>query len=1187
MKNQSNMMKIKITTLFIFLASFSFAQTPDANGIVYVKKGATGSGDSWDNAVGELADVLKVAKANTAIKQVWVAGGTYKPMYSPFDHNFGADDGRNNSFLLVKDLKIYGGFAGIETNLAQRDLSVASNQSFLSGDANGNDAVTGRGETLTFANNADNYYHVVISAGDMGTAELNGFNVKGGNANSAIFIRRQINSIGVSNHSNFGGLYINNSSPTITLCHFSQNYATGYGGGIGTFGTRAPIITLCTISGNSASQGGGIYLGGPLDINNCLISENRATNGGGVYIDSSLPKLASCNISNNYATTGGGLHNTSSPTVMSCRFSNNKAEHGGGVYIDVNFSKPKFVNCLMANNGGGSGGALEHSYEALNTYTLLLNCTLYGNSRATGTSLHIPCGEIRIENCILWDNGRRSRYEYAEVKVKKSLVDGDIINTSWGSYTDLIPRDNVTTEKLFIDAPNGNFKLRLGSPAIGSGDNSLYENGDDETGNSSLATDRDAAGNARLWRQNIDLGAYENTNTEILYVKNDATGERNGDSWQNAMPDLADALLLAKTLDIEAYGAIKEIWVSKGTHKPKYSAESGANFGTNQGRDNAFLMVRGVKLYGGFAGTETSLAQRDLSVSTNTTTLSGDFNNDDIITGKGQSLSITNNSENAYHVVISADNSTGAVLDGFTITGGNANTSATFTVSGQTIYRTAGGGMAVHGASPSLSNLKFYGNSASIAGGGMYNYDASPSLNKISFIKNKGGALGMAFSPTLQLNEVSFNENHALYGGGMVIDASSSPILTNVSFTGNYASMGGAVHNSGPTIYNRVSFTENTALSNGGAIYNPLASPKFINASFIGNSAPVGGAVHSYGATAKPEFTNCTFSANQATNGQAIHATTSSQITLNNCIVWKNTGFIGNNNLEENSATYILKNTLLQYSGNGFNISLDAASSSLRNVNPLFANINGTDNIAGTADDNLNLKSGSPAINAGNNTLYEDSDGNGSNNSLTTDKDLAGNQRLLGASIDLGAFESISTLPVTLLSFQIKKENNSAVLTWETASEKDNAGFEIFRATDDKNFASIATIAGKGTTNQKSSYIWYDRHPLNDLNYYKLVQKDIDGKTEELGIGTLNFKLNSEGVLLYPNPVIEKAKVFFDEGKYKNIMLLDISGRVLQRQKINPTETEKVIAMDSIPKGTYLLKLQGDTQKSIVKIIKN
>src|SRR5690606_39327233 len=67
--------------------------------------------------------------------------------------------------LLVKDVKVYGGFAGTESSLDQRNLSITANASILSGDLAGNDVVTGTGATLAFSNFEENAYHIVIEIG--------------------------------------------------------------------------------------------------------------------------------------------------------------------------------------------------------------------------------------------------------------------------------------------------------------------------------------------------------------------------------------------------------------------------------------------------------------------------------------------------------------------------------------------------------------------------------------------------------------------------------------------------------------------------------------------------------------------------------------------------------------------------------------------------------------------------------------------------------------------------------------------------------------------------------------------------------------------------------------------------------------------------------------------------------------
>eukprot|EP01132_Coremiostelium_polycephalum_P017802 gene17802-21277_t len=120
----------------------------------------------------------------------------------------------------------------------------------------------------------------------------------------------------------------------------------------------------------------------------------------------------------------------------------------------------------------------------------------------------------------------------------------------------------------------------------------------------------------------------------IRYVKPVATGTGAGTSWTNASDDLQ------ATLNNSAAG--DQIWVAGGTYKPNRKADA-LNTGTPYDNNNAFILKADVKVYGGFAGTETLFAQRNLTITANKSILSGDLDNDNSISGG-----------DAYHVVISS-----------------------------------------------------------------------------------------------------------------------------------------------------------------------------------------------------------------------------------------------------------------------------------------------------------------------------------------------------------------------------------------------------------------------------------------------------------------------------------------------------------------------------------------------------
>lgn len=121
-----------------------------------------------------------------------------------------------------------------------------------------------------------------------------------------------------------------------------------------------------------------------------------------------------------------------------------------------------------------------------------------------------------------------------------------------------------------------------------------------------------------------------------------------------------------------------------------------------------------------------------------------------------------------------------------------------------------------------------------------------------------------------------------------------------------------------------------------------------------------------------------------------------------------------------------------------------------------------------------------------------------------------------------------NSLPVTLVGFNAKQENNGVLLEWSTLSEINNDHFEIEHSDNGLSFHLIGTMPGHGTTNIKQNY-QFVHHPYSKQNYYKLKQIDYDGSkssTEVVHVvydGTLNRSVDK----IYPNP--SKDGVFFIE----------------------------------------------------------
>lgn len=381
---------------------------------------------------------------------------------------------------------------------------------------------------------------------------------------------------------------------------------------------------------------------------------------------------------------------------------------------------------------------------------------------------------------------------------------------------------------------------------------------------------------------------------QILYVDEDAAGG-SGTSWADAFNSLQAAISASQSGD--------EIWVVKGEYKPD---EGSGN------RTATFALKASTQLYGGFAGNETALEQRNWRV--NETILSGDLNGDDTHTRTPLDQYYHGNyEENSYHIItISAGE---PIIDGFIITGGNAD-----------------------GATP-------------------HNY-----------------------------------------GGGIrVFGTAVSPQIANCMFLANRANYGGAIH-------------------------CEFSNPKILQCFFSANDAELtGGAIYYYAIDGYAFVLNSTFSNNDANgnhgDGIFFYSDTndhSGGLLLQNSIFWGESIGVNSANKqigvtnEGDESNYYLNVLYSTVQGGANAIEHDGVGETFDHIldgNPEFTDPDGTDDAAGTRDDNLHLQANSPCVDAGNNTF--DADGGAVIDSdpvpLDVDFDLHG--RIYNDTIDMGVYE--------------------------------------------------------------------------------------------------------------------------------------------------------------------------------------
>jgi hypothetical protein len=179
---------------------------------------------------------------------------------------------------------------------------------------------------------------------------------------------------------------------------------------------------------------------------------------------------------------------------------------------------------------------------------------------------------------------------------------------------------------------------------------------------------------------------------------------------------------------------------------------------------------------------------------------------------------------------------------------------------------------------------------------------------------------------------------------------------------------------------------------------------------------------------------------------------------------------------------------------------------------------------------------------------------------------------------------SNNTLPVTLISYTAKAQNNNALLNWKTASEINNSHFVIERSTDGKNFNQIAIVNAKSA--QGADYTYTDYNTTSGTNYYRLLQVDLDGKTTDLGVKSVKFNLQEVAINAYPNPATDFVNLSFDPGVFDTAILVDVNGKVLSTLKIASVQNIARIDLSNVNSGTYLVQLIGANAKTVKKVIK-
>lgn len=956
----------------------------------YVKAGALGDGSSWANASGDLQDIINKSGCND---NIFVAKGTYYPIRKANNLNLMTTLDRDNAFVLKNGVNLYGGFEGFETDISQRDLSNPNNVSILSGDFLNNDSVSVDSKgIITFHNNQENAYHVVIFSNLLGIT-LDGFTIKGGNANNTNDIT--VNNLTIDRNSGGGMVVKNSDNIEISNCIVENNLATNQGGGIFFYASKNFNLSKTIVQKNKATYGGGIMTrnDSKADLSNyvdCIFSSNNAINeGGGISITSGRSNIINTKIVGNQSITssGGGAYayrrqNSSGAIAyfINCQITGNKAYGNGG-------------GLRFAHHYDGSYGASDNGKEAS---FYVYNSTISGNSASSGGAIDAysygNAATIKVENSIIWGNS-----SFIASSRTNIYTDFSLLEKEWNG------NNNQFESPLFLNAPSytespfiyGDYTLNPCSPAVNSGNNSQKN-----------IPKVDLFGNNRYYGR-IDKGAIEyqgdaNISGIKWYVKAGQSGD--GTSWNNASGDLQAIINNATCGD--------SIFVAKGTYFPNRNANQLDILSPNN-RDNAFVLKSNISIYGGFVGNETSISQRDLVNPLNKSILSGDFLGNDGLNSDINGLpEFSNNGENAYHVV-ALSNVINIILDGFTINGGRAeNSSNSLNINTLSFRKDKGAGLTINQAyNIQIENCTFQNSHASDIGGAIYSEKSEATIKNSKAINNKadyGGAFGFNAGNPIISNCI-IEKNRAYQKGGGIYTTQNNLVSDYNTLISNQAQEGGAffANESVTTNLKFCKISGNRATDGGGGgLYNGSSSDLIVHNSLItGNLSSNSGAAIRNNNTAT--IIGCTIAGNNSISGVGgiRNEYDKTQLVQNSIIYGNNLGVSG-------AGDY--KYSLVQSGTSG---------NTIYTTDPVFVNSPSYTSAPFTNGD-YHIEGCWPVINNGNMEGVSQ---------YIFSQDFDGNPRIKNETIDLGVYETEK--PNSNTYVKVGGAGNKSGNSWANAME--------------------------------------------------------------------------------------------------------------------------------------------------------
>lgn len=172
-------------------------------------------------------------------------------------------------------------------------------------------------------------------------------------------------------------------------------------------------------------------------------------------------------------------------------------------------------------------------------------------------------------------------------------------------------------------------------------------------------------------------------------------------------------------------------------------------------------------------------------------------------------------------------------------------------------------------------------------------------------------------------------------------------------------------------------------------------------------------------------------------------------------------------------------------------------------------------------------------------------------------------------------------LPVSWLSFQARKQGTEVMVSWSTAAEHAARDYVVQHSTDGISWSDAGTVAAAGNSTTTQQYQFLHRSPAKGINYYRIWQRDADGRSDYSSIATVTMDQAQQALKVHPNPVFSGGQLNLLLQKDVTVSIYDNKGNKVWQKDLQAGQRR--IPTTGFARGVYYIQAGTELAMVIVK----